>query len=144
GNMKNISYFLHAYLVNKGLWELAKTVYTLAEDTIPFQPKSTTVSGHYSLDQLHATDWEKRLKLKQHANNIFDFETQQQQRKWSRRLHYALSRLTTADELEMVLNSLKNQGIISRREMSEFTERLQTVVQHAQMQHYFSNDVVLE
>ena len=144
GNMKNISYFLHAYLVNKGLWDVAKPVFTLAEDFSAFQAKNATVSGHYSLEALHATDWEKRLKLKQHANNIFDFETQQQQRNWSRRLHYALSRLTTAEELETVLNSLKNQGIISRREMPEFTERLQTVVQHPQMQHYFSNEVVFE
>ncbi|MHA6249195.1 UvrD-helicase domain-containing protein [Pontibacter sp. CAU 1760] len=145
GSAKNISHLLYRYLVHTGQWEPGRFCYQLSKGSamppshVPQEDDST-----YLLDYLNATDWEKRLKIKQHANNVFDFETQTTHRQLNRKLHYALARIAFAQELDLVLRQMVNEGIISEREKPEMKQQLSKVLQHPKLRYYFTKKVAVE
>ncbi|GAA4445391.1 UvrD-helicase domain-containing protein [Pontibacter saemangeumensis] len=144
GPAKNISHLLYRYLVYKELWEPGRFCYQLAKGTAQVTHTADADSHTYSLDHLTSTDWEQRLKIKQHANNVFDFETQAIQRQQNRKLHYALARIAFAPELDQVLRQMVYEGIISDREKPELKQKLIRVLQHPKLRHYFTNKVAVE
>lgn len=144
GTAKNISHLLYRYLVYKKLWQPGQFCYQLHQGTPGQHHRTVSNENTYALEHLVTTDWAQRLQLKQHANNVFDFETQTKQRQANKKLHYALSRVIVSSQLDDVLRLMVNQGIISEREKPELHERLQVVLQHPKLQHYFSDNVVVE
>ncbi len=144
GNARNVSHLLYRFLVYKEFWEPGKFCYQLAKGIAHTAPPATGDSHTYSLDHLTATDWEKRLKIKQHANNVFDFETQAIQRQQNRKLHYALARIAFAPELEQVLRQMVYEGIISDREKPALKKKLDEVIHHPKLHRYFTNKVAVE
>jgi ATP-dependent helicase/nuclease subunit A len=144
GSEGNISSWLCRFLQHKDLWREDQQVYLLCQGG-PGRTRSGAPTGPlFQLEKFTSADWTQRLRLKQHANNIFDFETQQQHRKLYRKLHHALSRLPTADALDPVLRQLINEGIISQRERPELEQQLRQVIGHPELARYFSKDVVYE
>ncbi|WP_299821754.1 UvrD-helicase domain-containing protein [uncultured Pontibacter sp.] len=144
GQAKNVSHLLYRYLVHKGMWEFGRHCYQLAKGNPRLQHSGTEQNNTYTLEHLVATDWEKRLKIKQHANNVFDFETQTKQRQLNRKLHFALARIAFAPELEQVLRQLVYEGIISERDKPELRDKLKEVLNHPKLTRYFTNQVVVE
>ncbi|WP_242919171.1 UvrD-helicase domain-containing protein [Pontibacter liquoris] len=144
GNAKNVSHLLYRYLVHKGLWQPGQFCYQLHKGGSGQHHTTISSDKTYFLEHLVTTDWAQRLQLKQHANNVFDFETQTLQRAVNKKLHYALSRVLEASQLDAVLRQMVNQGIISEREKPELVTRLQGVLNHPKLRHYFSDKVVVE
>ncbi|ALJ00839.1 UvrD-helicase domain-containing protein [Rufibacter tibetensis] len=141
---KNVSFWLHQYLVSIDLWQEGKHCYQLAKGAQQAVSHKPVTDDVYVLDKFTSADWAQNLKLKQHANNVFDFETQQEHRRWNRKLHYALARITYAEEAPKALRQLVHQGIISQRELTTLNQMVQHVVQHPQMKHYFSKNMTVE
>ncbi|MCA8830674.1 UvrD-helicase domain-containing protein [Hymenobacter pini] len=151
-----VAELLHRFLVSTGQWHDEQMAYVLADaqGQLPFaQPSPTNTEANneqpitnneLALTNLTSTPWEQRLRLKQHANAVFDFDDQQEQREWNRRLHYALRRVKQADDVERVAGQLVAEGIISTRERAGLLERLQEVVRNPRMAHYFSPQVAAE
>ena len=54
---------------------------------------------------------------------MFDFDEQQEQREWNRRLHYALRRVKQAAEVDRVAAQLVAEGLISLQERPELLQR---------------------
>lgn len=144
GQAKNVSHLLYRYLVQKEIWEFGRHCYRLAQGTPKEQQHETQYGNTYRLEHLRSSAWEQRLKIKQHANNVFDFETQTLQRQYNRKLHFALARLEVATDLERVLRQMVYEGIISEREKPDLRQRLQRVLQHQKLSRYFSGQVVVE
>ncbi|WP_137758283.1 exodeoxyribonuclease V subunit beta [Pontibacter sp. SGAir0037] len=144
GDARNISHILYRYLVYKEVWQPGQFCYQLASGVAPASGAVASGEQTYFLDYLRSSDWAQRLQLKQHANNVFDFETQAKQRQVNRKLHYALSRIVTAAQLPDVLRQMVYEGIISEREKAALKDRLQEVMQHPQLAFYFSDRVVVE
>ncbi|PRY11992.1 ATP-dependent exoDNAse (exonuclease V) beta subunit [Pontibacter ummariensis] len=144
GPAKNISHLLYRYLVHKEMWEFGKHCYQLAQGSPQTLQHREGHEKSYYLDHLSSADWEQRLKIKQHANNVFDFETQTVQRQQNRKLHYALARIAFAPELDKVLRQMVYEGIISEREKSDAKQRLKKVLDHPKLRHYFTNQVAVE
>lgn len=143
-NQKSISYLLYRYLQHQERWQDDQLCYQLAKGTISQKAATPVIESVFHLDLFNSYNWQQRLQLKQHANNVFDFQTQQEHRKWNRRLHYALSRLTSAPELNFVLKQLVNEGILSSKEIPELRTLLLKIVKHPELARYFSDDVIYE
>ncbi|TXK29670.1 hypothetical protein FVR03_20410 [Pontibacter qinzhouensis] len=145
GQVKNISHLLYRYLVHKNLWQPDQFCYQLASGQQQNQQHSqTNTDTTYYLEHLVTADWATRLHLKQHANNVFDFETQTKQRTLNKKLHYAISRILTASQLDQVLRQMVYEGIISEREKPDLRARLQPILLHPKLRHYFTEKVVVE
>ncbi|MFD2783962.1 UvrD-helicase domain-containing protein [Hymenobacter rubripertinctus] len=158
-----VAELLHRYLVSTTLWNEEQMAYSLAGspglladsfsgNETPSQPPKTNnekpitnnENHDLPLTNLTSTPWEKRLRLRQHANTVFDFDEQQAQREWNRRLHYALRRVKQATDADRVAAQLAAEGIISLQERPELLRRLREVVDNAQLAHYFSARVEAE
>jgi hypothetical protein len=144
GNQKNISYLLYQYLQYKELWNEEQLCYQLAKGNPTRKASAPITEEVFHLDLFQSFNWTQRLQLKQHANNVFDFATQQEHRRLNRKLHYALSRITVAEDLEFSLRQLVNEGIISSKEKAEMRGMLLRIVQHPQLARYFSRETVVE
>lgn len=144
GNAKNVTHLLYRFLVYKQVWQPGQFCYQLHKGGIRQHYTALSSENTYFLEHLVTTDWAQRLQLKQHANNIFDFETQTKQRAVNKKLHYALSRVITAPQLDDVLRRMVNEGIISEREKPSLQDRLLEVLQHPKLQRYFSDKVIVE
>ncbi|NEM98949.1 UvrD-helicase domain-containing protein [Pontibacter burrus] len=144
GQVKNVSHLLYQYLREKELWEPGKFCYQLAKGKAAIATNYSSEEDTFELKHLVTTDWEQRLKIKQHANNVFDFATQQRQRQVNRKLHYALSRITFAPEVNQVLRQMGYEGIISERDKPELQRLLTEVVNHPKIAPYFSEKVAIE
>ncbi|PJJ60689.1 UvrD-helicase domain-containing protein [Hymenobacter chitinivorans] len=142
---KTVAELLHRYLVATGTWHDERTAYTLA-DSHNFVPRLKTreVTETYSLANLTSTPWEERLRLRRHANTIFDFDDQQVQREWNRKLHYALRRLEVAADVDRVAAQLVAEGLVSSKEKGQLVSLLRRTVENPQMAHYFSLAVAVE
>ncbi|GHA59383.1 UvrD-helicase domain-containing protein [Pontibacter akesuensis] len=143
---KNVSHLLYRFLVHKELWAFGQHCYQLAQgkQQVARRDDASDNDTTYRVDHLASTDWEQRLKIKQHANNVFDFETQTVQRQQNRKLHYALARIAFAPELDRVLRQMVYEGIISEREKPEVAQKLKQVISHPRLRYYFTNKVVVE
>ncbi len=141
---KNVSYLLYQFLVQQDCWQEDQLCYQLAQGRATETRVLPNQEAVFHLDLFHSYNWTQRLRLKQHANNVFDFATQQEHRQWSRKLHYALSRITTAKRLPFILKQLVNEGIISNKEVAELQTLLLRIVQNPRLKHYFSEAVSIE
>ncbi|RSK44573.1 UvrD-helicase domain-containing protein [Hymenobacter perfusus] len=149
-----VAELLHRYLLSTQQWQPEQMAYVLSSEQSAMSSAEAASSQQLAtnnqqpttltLTNLISTPWEQRLRLKQHANTVFDFDEQQEQREWNRRLHYALRRVKQASEVERVVAQLAAEGIISSREKPELLRRLHEVTEHPQLAAYFGPDVVAE
>lgn len=157
-----VAELLHRYLASTGHWNDEQMAYSLssaaslellaisspANETTSQQPttinQQPTTSNQLLLTNLTSTPWEKRLKLRRHANTVFDFDAQQEQREWNRRLHYALRRVKQAADVERVAAQLATEGLISLQERPELLAKLREVTNDPRLAHYFSPQVAAE
>ncbi|TGE24128.1 DUF559 domain-containing protein [Hymenobacter aquaticus] len=142
---KTVAELLHRYLTATGAWNDERTAYTLANSHhfVP-QLKTKAATRTYSLANLSSTPWEERLRLRRHANTVFDFDDQQVQREWNRKLHYALRRTEIAADVDRVAAQLVAEGLVSSKEKRILLDLLRRTVENPQMAHYFSLAVAVE
>jgi ATP-dependent exoDNAse (exonuclease V) beta subunit len=144
---KTVAEILHRYLLSTSQWEDEQMAYVVADGqrtAPPVNPASIKPNHDLPLTNLTSTPWEERLRLKRHANTVFDFDDQQELREWNRKLHYALRRTHLATDVERVAAMLVAEGLVSTKERPELLQKLQGVVGHPEMAHYFSPQVQAE
>ncbi|SNR57780.1 UvrD-helicase domain-containing protein [Hymenobacter mucosus] len=144
---KTVAELLHHYLLDTGQWQDEQLAYLLADahGTVPgAKPDKPAATHDLPLTNLTSTPWEERLRLKRHANTVFDFDDQQEQREWNRKLHYALRRVKLATDTGRVAAQLVAEGLVSTKERPELLQKLHEVTEHSQMAHYFSEQVQAE
>ncbi|QIL74788.1 hypothetical protein [Hymenobacter sp. HDW8] len=143
---KTIAELLHRYLLSTEQWDDERTAYVLADaqHRVPAVKDAAATTGNWQLHNLTSTPWEERLRLRRHANTVFDFDDQQIQREWSRKLHYALRRTILASDVERVATHLVAEGLVSTKERPALLTLLSRTVQNPQLAHYFSREVSAE
>jgi hypothetical protein len=75
---------------------------------------------------------------------LFDFDEQQAQGEWNRKLHYALRRLLTAADVGRVASQLVAEGILSARERPALVESLEKLVTDPRLAPYFTPHLSVE
>ncbi|AYA36214.1 hypothetical protein D3Y59_03520 [Hymenobacter oligotrophus] len=146
GPATNIAQLLHRYLLDLGQWNEEQLTYVLSQGAPAPPAKQPNGPAHalLPLRNLDTADWEQRLRLRRHATTVFDFSEQEKQRDWNRKLHFALRRVLSAQDVERVAGQLTAEGLVSRREQPELLQRLHRLVQRPELVQYFRPDVAAE
>ncbi|KUG08758.1 UvrD-helicase domain-containing protein [Solirubrum puertoriconensis] len=148
GPATNIAQLLHRYLLDLGQWNEEQLTYVLSQGAPAPAPaaKQPNNPEHALLPLLNldTADWEQRLRLRRHATTVFDFSEQEKQRDWNRKLHFALRRVLSAQDVERVAGQLTAEGLVSRREQPELLQRLHRLVQRPELVQYFRAGVAAE
>ncbi|MFC7669116.1 3'-5' exonuclease [Hymenobacter humi] len=111
---RNVADLLHGYLLGRGEWQEDQVSYVLSAGTPAVQRGARELAPSFSLTNLAAAPWEERLKLRRHSTTLFDFDEQQAQGEWNRKLHYALRRLLTAADVGRVASQARGRRNIER------------------------------
>jgi len=98
----------------------------------------------FPLTNLGSTPWPERLRLRRHATTVFDFDEQERQGELNRKLHYALRRLLSADELPRVLRQLAAEGLINQQEKPALEAALLGVLRDERLAPYFAPGLAVE
>jgi ATP-dependent exoDNAse (exonuclease V) beta subunit len=122
------------YLSDKGLWEDSKSVYTFGApdpNHVPGQsPVKIPVSYRYTArDRIS-------LKLVSYPEKYRDTE-QAQAMEYGNILHYALSLVIQASDVENAIARLIEEGMIRTEESAILKQRLESVVKHPRLSPYF-------
>ncbi|SHJ25859.1 ATP-dependent exoDNAse (exonuclease V) beta subunit (contains helicase and exonuclease domains) [Hymenobacter daecheongensis DSM 21074] len=143
---RNVSQLLHRFLMDTQQWDDEQVSFVLSEGSLNAQKPTAKAQkpDTYPLQNLSTAPWEERLRLRRHANTVFDFDEQQVRNEWNRKLHYALRRVVLAADVERVATQLVAEGLISGREKPELLARLRQVTTHPRLAHYFSPRVAVE
>ncbi|MBF9237990.1 UvrD-helicase domain-containing protein [Hymenobacter sp. BT683] len=141
---RNVSDLLHGYLVDSGHWQEDQVSYILSAGTPALQRAAQQSAPAFLLTNLESAPWEDRLKLRRHATALFDFDEQQAQGEWNRKLHFALRRLLTAADVGRVASQLVAEGILSARERPELVASLETLVRDPRLAPYFAPNLSVE
>ena len=143
---RTVADLLHGYLVGQGQWQDEQVSFVVSQGT-PAAPKPQNQqpeTSNYELTNLAAAPWEDRLKLRRHATTLFDFDAQQAQGEWNRKLHFALRRLLTAADVGRVASQLVAEGILGARERPALVESLERLVSDPRLAPYFAPHLSVE
>ncbi|OGX84040.1 3'-5' exonuclease [Hymenobacter glacialis] len=146
GLARNVADLLHGYLLDRGEWQEEQASFILSKGT-PSRKiinNSELILNNYTLANLESAPWEDRLKLRRHATTLFDFDEQQAQGEWDRKLHYALRRLLTAADVGRVASQLVAEGILSAKERPELVASLERLVSDPRLAPYFAPHLSVE
>ncbi|WP_046245685.1 UvrD-helicase domain-containing protein [Hymenobacter terrenus] len=143
---RNVADLLHGYLLGRGEWQEDRVSFIISQGT-PAPPSTkhqAASTNSYPLTNLAAAPWEDRLKLRRHANTLFDFDEQKAQGEWDRKLHYGLRRLLAATDVGRVASQLVAEGILSARERPRLVESLEKLVTDPRLAPYFAPHLSVE
>ncbi|TVT39246.1 AAA family ATPase [Hymenobacter setariae] len=145
GPARDVADLLAGYLRHLGRWQEETTSFVLnpgttqAPSTKPQKP-----SAHFALTNLTSTPWSERLKLRRHATTVFDFDEQEHLGEFNRKLHYALRRLLSAQDLGRSLRQLVAEGIINQKERPELETNLKALLADPRLAPYFAEGLAVE
>ena len=126
------------YLTEKGLWEDSKSIYTFGALDPDHEPGTSPVKIPVAY-QYTARD-RISLKLVSLPEKYRDTD-QIQAMQYGNILHYALSLVVHASDVEKAAARLIEEGMIRTEESPVLKQRLQSVVRHPRLSRYFEPDV---
>ena len=143
---RTVADLLHGYLLGRGEWQEEQVSFIISQGTsaTPSTKHQAPSTNTYELTNLAAAPWEDRLKLRRHATTLFDFDEQQAQGEWNRKLHFALRRLLAAADVGRVASQLVAEGILSARERPALVESLEKLVLDPRLAPYFAPHLSVE
>jgi ATP-dependent helicase/nuclease subunit A len=146
GPARDVADLLAGYLRQLGRWLPDTTSFVLnlgpPASLKTLSPKTAT--PNFSLTNLTSTPWPERLKLRRHATTVFDFDEQEKLGELNRKLHYALRRLLSAQDLGRTLRQLVAEGVVNQQERPELERSLQALLADARLAPYFAPGLAVE
>ena len=143
---RTVADLLHGYLLSRDEWQSEQISFVISQGANNSRTADSQqlMANSYALTNLASAPWEERLKLRRHADNVFDFDEQQRLNEWNRKLHYALRRTLTAADVPRVAGQLVAEGIISLKEREQLTDSILRVVQNPRLTPYFAEHLSVE
>ncbi len=145
GPARDVADLLAGYLRHLGRWQDETTSFVLNLGTTQKpSTKHQAPSTNFALNNLTSTPWDQRLKLRRHATTVFDFDEQEHLGELNRKLHYALRRLLSAQDLGRSLRQLVAEGVINQKERPELETNLQALLADTRLAPYFAEGLAVE
>lgn len=147
GPARDVADLLAGYLRHLGRWQAETTSFVLNQGINNQKPETNNQkpeTRNFPLSNLTSTDWHERLKLRRHATTVFDFGEQEKLGELNRKLHYALRRLLSAQDLGRTLRQLLAEGLINQQERADLESSLQALLADPRLAPYFTEGLAVE
>ncbi len=146
GPARDVADLLAGYLRQLGQWQADSTSFVLNAGTVA-KPNTTNdrfQTSNFPLTNLASTPWPERLKLRRHATTVFDFDEQEKLGELNRKLHYALRRLLSAQDLGRTLRQLVAEGVVNQQERPALEAGLTQLLANPRLAPYFAENLAVE
>lgn len=141
-NANYTSGILINYLKENNLWSEERSNYTFGAIK---KVSQATQSGSANVIQNKyiSNSWkEHNIFMVANSSKLWDTE-QGKAIAYGNLIHEMLSKITTANAVERVVAQYLNQGFISNDDSEEIKEKLNTIVNHPKLKHFYSNEVTV-
>ncbi len=88
-----------------------------------------------------SSDWRDKLNLSLQAPNFWDIKLSQTARQYGNTLHFILAQISSIDDLDHVLNQMKNEGAINTVQLQEYKMEIENLLSIESISKYFQKDL---
>jgi ATP-dependent exoDNAse (exonuclease V) beta subunit len=135
--MMSVNDMLAEFLKNSGKWNDSQCTYTFGKDEDYELASDIADYAAESLDTLRSSNWREALLIRTEAPASTPDTNEVNKRKFGELVHLALSRITFADEVEVVLNQLVINEIAVAAEYDKLREIIIKVVSNPSVKKFF-------
>lgn len=135
---QNIPDFIASYLEATGLWRNDQSVYAFGKETrnYLFQENKFKLSP-VSLNSFSRKARKQTIHLRKRSAIFWEADNPEKNTEWGNTVHYVLSKIQSAMDVEKVLNEIIRDGLIQHDVISEFKSRIQSIVNHPKLAEFF-------
>jgi ATP-dependent exoDNAse (exonuclease V) beta subunit len=133
---RKVSYWLHQYLDRNQEEEVgsqnSKNV-LLPHSSILTADSSKT----FYIPNVISADRSRELRLRRLANRVFDVETFERKKDHENKVHYALSKVRTRDDIQSALLRMQTEGLIEKTETQTIQKSVEKILEHPDLKGLF-------
>jgi len=147
GGSKNekFSELLVNFLKTKGSFDFdADCEFEIGELNRPLRKEKVEEKDSIILDEIISSSWEDKIKIAPADEVYWEAIDSKPARVYGNLIHNMLSKITTTDDVEVVVNAYQLSAVIDEQEAKEIREILLKVVSHPQLKPLFSKDVIVK
>jgi ATP-dependent helicase/nuclease subunit A len=133
---RKVSYWLHQYLDRReeqsaALPGIKKNLSEVLTST------SSLLTSPFYIPNVISTDRSRELRLRRLANRVFDVETFERKKDHENKVHYALSKVRTPDDIPAALLRMQTEGLIEKTETQTIQKSVEKILQHPDLKGLF-------
>jgi len=134
---------LKLFLQSTGDWDESKSVFPFGSETKKAMIRDFINEPPYTLDTFISKSWNERIRIRSYAMESWDIDCPERNLYWGNLVHYVLSEIVSADDLNTVLDNMVIQGIISPEEHSELHIILTDLIADPRLSPFFEKGLVI-
>jgi len=138
-NPRRINYWLYQYQQQSAGSEeqLAGSSQPLVGDSSHTRHSAFDTRHSYYIPNVISTDRSRELRLRRLANRVFDVETFERKKDHGNKVHYALSKVNTPEDVPEALKQMQADGVIEASESADIQKSLERILQHPDLKGLF-------
>jgi len=137
--MNNTTDFFIKYYQLQNQLDTQKNIYTFGEKQ-KRQGNKKTATSNTIIRSFNATNWRDIIKMRAAAPSIWNTQFAQNKRDFGVLLHTALAKIEYKNQAADALNSMLHEGLITDIEKEILLPKIQKIIEHPQLEKYFTND----
>jgi ATP-dependent exoDNAse (exonuclease V) beta subunit len=140
---QSIQVFLTDFLKESGEWSDEKMVYESGQKVAITSQAKDEMASSSALTVFISADWHHKMIIRPRAPQIWDVGDPQKKNRWGNLIHYVLSGISAASDLDRVLDDIFHSGLIEDQEKDELRETIVSVITHPKTANFFADELVI-
>ena len=133
--------FFQLFLQQENVWVDGQSEYTFGVKSDHagkiVESETETITQHHAI----SVDWRQKIEIRMRAPQMWDVENPVEKSQWGNRIHTMLSWITTARDIDFVLEKASLAGLIENKERENVEKILWSVIADPLLSRFFSDQV---
>lgn len=125
------------YLKQSGMWSESQATYEFGSLVKHINNHKKKNSELFVPGTLHSNSWRDKIRIKTSSSSIWKTEDTEIKKSKGLLLHNILSKIKTANNIDEVLKTFYNEGIIDKNEFSEFSKSITRLLNIKEINPFF-------
>ncbi len=143
-NLSTLSDMFAYYYQTTGEWEDAKSLYTFGEQKIHDTTLHRISTSNFQLSTFNSNQWRDTIKMRAAAPSIWNLELTESKKDYGVMVHTAMAKIKTSDDVEMSLNSMFTEGLISGDEKTTLLNTITKIIELPQLKPHFAKGLTIK
>jgi len=144
GKPQSVPSFFLWYLTEKGMWREDQPVYSFGKKTLLSIPENKRASTKFQIGRIVTGDWRKKIFIRSKAPEIWNVDDPDRSRQHGNLLHTILSGIRTADDLDMVLENMRYNGLLGDENLSGIKDTMTSLLSNPEIEPFFKQGLNLK
>ena len=133
---ESVQKLIKYYLEMKNLWNDNNLIYTFGQPHMKSK-QVAAIEESYHLTSFISNSWRKRMLISLQAPEYWDVDNPSGKQQWGSLIHYLLSMIKTAADIDPVMEKIKSEGILDMDEETDVKKLISDFINHPDVIVYF-------